>query len=134
MPYPDSTYEQQWREARDNAPFILVPVHSGHTPGPWDVDDDTMEIFSIQPGHSTGWIAKVLGNDDNGRPLPPDEMAANARLIAAAPELLAALNGVLYWAECECESIERDTPLHDEAPMCDFCVAKAAIAKSEGRE
>jgi hypothetical protein len=61
-----------------------------HTPGPWDVDDDTMEIFSITPGHSTGWIAKVLGNDDNGRPLTPDEMAANARLIAAAPDLLAA--------------------------------------------
>jgi hypothetical protein len=58
-----------------------------HTEGPWDVDDDTLEIFSITPGHSTGWIAKVLGNDDNGRRLPPDEMAANARLIACAPAL-----------------------------------------------
>lgn len=64
---------------------------NNHTPGPWDIDDDTMEIFSITPEHSAGWIATVLGNDGNGRPLPPEEMAANARLIAAAPELLAAL-------------------------------------------
>jgi hypothetical protein len=62
-----------------------------HTPGPWEVDDDTMEIFSIRPGHSTGWIAKVLGNDGNGEPLPAEEMDANARLIAAAPDILAAL-------------------------------------------
>jgi hypothetical protein len=71
-----------------------------HTEGPWDVDDDTLEIFSITPGHSTGWIAKVLGNDDNGRRLPPDEMAANARLIAAAPEMRRALYRVI--AECNC--------------------------------
>jgi hypothetical protein len=67
-----------------------------HTEGPWDVDDDTLEIFSITPGHSTGWIAKVLGNDDNGRRLPPDEMAANARLIACAPALLEALIAMRY--------------------------------------
>jgi hypothetical protein len=56
------------------------------------------------------------------------------RLLAAAPDLLAALHGVLHWAECECQSIERDTPLHDEAPLCDYCVAREAIAKAEGRE
>ena len=78
-----------------------------HTPGPWDVDDDTMEIFSITPGHSTGWIAKVLGNDNNGRPLPPEEMAANARLIAAAPDLLDTLrlaDDALDYAQAQVDS------------------------------
>jgi hypothetical protein len=123
MPYPGSTYEQQWREARDNAPFILVPVHSGHTPGPWHANGCCIEAPGDE-GPRDVTIAVVHGQ----------RLDANARLIAAAPELLAALNGVLYWAECECESIERDTPLHDEAPMCEFCVAKAAIAKAEERE
>ena len=81
-----------------------------HTPGPWDVDDDTMEIFSIKPGHSTGWIAKVLGNDDNGRPLTPEEMESNARLIAAAPDMLDALrtaDDALDYAQAQVDS-ERD--------------------------
>jgi hypothetical protein len=55
-----------------------------------------MEIFSNTTGHSTGWIAKVLGNDDNGRPLKSDEMTANACLIAAAPELLDVLRDCSY--------------------------------------
>ena len=144
MPYPGSTYEQQWREARDNAPFVLVPVHSGHTPGPWYchfaacIEEQGTGDYVDATGICTASEEEFM--QDGGRGdlvafVPHDgPHQANARLIAAAPELLAALNGVLYWAECECESIERDTPLHDEAPMCDFCVAKAAIAKSEGRE
>jgi hypothetical protein len=92
-----------------------------HTPGPWAVDDDTLEIFSIVPGHSTGWIAKVLGNDDNGRPLSPDEMAANARLIAAAPELLSALRPL----------VERVIENGGHGDLVD--TALAAIAKAEGR-
>jgi hypothetical protein len=62
------------------------------------------------------------------------EKRESRRLLAAAPDLLAALHSVMHWAECECKSIDRDTPLHDEAPLCDCCVALAAIAKAEGRE
>jgi hypothetical protein len=89
-----------------------------------------MEIFSVQPGHSIGWVAKVLGNDDNGRPLSSAEMAANARLIAAAPELLAACIALLAgWrehldADDEWEGYETDGLL----------AAKAALAIAEGRE
>jgi hypothetical protein len=94
-----------------------------HTPGPWGLDDDTMEIFSNTTGHSTGWIAKVLGNDDNGRPLKSDEMTANACLIAAAPELLAALKAIkaVLWSDSE--------DIRPVEKMID-----AAIAKAEGRE
>jgi hypothetical protein len=92
-----------------------------------------MEIFSVQPGHSIGWVAKVLGNDDNGRPLSSAEMAANARLIAAAPELLAALKlavSLLKYAATD-GGIRGDNA--DEwwgiESQCD-----AAIAKTEGWE
>jgi hypothetical protein len=95
-----------------------------HTPGPWGLDDDTMEIFSNTTGHSTGWIAKVLGNDDNGRPLKSDEMTANACLIAAAPELLAALKALVDAQVCR-----------DGGKDCAICEdAYAAIAKAEGRD
>ena len=97
-----------------------------HTPGPWDVDDDTMEIFSITPGHSTGWIAKVLGNDDNGRPLTAEEMESNARLIAAAPEMLKELKFLVEQFEEAVDWVPEYTAMADRA--------KAAIAKAEGRE
>ena len=99
-----------------------------HTPGPWDVDDDTMEIFSITPGHSTGWIAKGLGNDDNGRPLTPDEMAANARLIAAAPEMLAALREV---ADGCARRLRKGK---DQGDLDTLRLCRTAIAQAEGRD
>ena len=103
-----------------------------HTPGPWDVDDDTMEIFSITPGHSTGWIAKVLGNDDNGRPLTPDEMAANARLIACAPEMLDALRLAADAIDLAQAQVDSE---NDRDNLCKRLVAvKRVITKAEGRE
>ena len=51
------------------------------------------------------------------------------RLLAAAPDLLNALHGVLHWAECECDELEN---VGDDLP-CDYCVALKAIAKAEGR-
>lgn len=61
----------------------------------------------------------------------PDDEEANARLIAAAPELLDALKGLLGFC---------DTPISrrrlgenpDRQEMVD--IARAAIAKAEGRE
>jgi hypothetical protein len=58
-----------------------------HTPGPWHVTED---------GHidsSFGAIAEIVGVDN-----PDDETLPNARLIAAAPDLLEALEGMLEWA------------------------------------
>ena len=94
MPFPDSTYEQTWREARADKPFVLVDV-SQHTPGPWDCDSETMEIFSVAESHGCGWVAVVGGTDSVGVILPPGMRSANARLIAAAPCLLAALERLM---------------------------------------
>ena len=80
-----------------------------HTPGPWE----------IERGYGT--IIKSIG------PCVPDEYAgsawlkvseANARLIAAAPELLEALQVML------------DAAQHDITTECD--IARAAIAKAIG--
>jgi hypothetical protein len=101
MPYPDSTYEQQWRESRDNAPFILVPVHSGHTPGPWYchfaacIEEQGTGDYVDATGICTASEKEFMrdgGRGDLVAFVPHDgPHQANASLIAAAPELLAAL-------------------------------------------
>jgi hypothetical protein len=62
-----------------------------HTPGPWEVTrTSSMEIFIRHPsdmdGRKPGYFAEVrrFTSDDA-------EVEANARLISAAPDLLAAL-------------------------------------------
>lgn len=67
-----------------------------HTPGPWDYDADSQEVFGTTEKYGSGWIARVVGNDSDGRPLPDAERLANARLIAAAPELLAACKALAH--------------------------------------
>lgn len=53
-----------------------------HTPGPWKVDPDNMNVFA------KGLLAQTYGHVHNG------ERRANAYLIAAAPEMLKALEKV----------------------------------------
>ena len=58
--------------------------HATHTPGPWEIEDCT-------PGESTGLCFEV-GTKDSVIARTTDgwkEAHANARLIAAAPDLLA---------------------------------------------
>lgn len=77
-----------------------------HTPGPWVVDAtylsevqtaDNLSIASCWHKHADGAEITVTGV------LPCDlaESAANARLIAAAPDLLEACRAGLYVAEAE---------------------------------
>lgn len=77
-----------------------------YTPGPWAVSGKA----TINGGR--GWIASVSTQNRD----------ANARLIAAAPELLEAL----VWLEVYL----RDTP-HHNAPAA--ANARKVIAKAEGR-
>ena len=98
-----------------------------HTPGPWQVavdifDNDGMPETAIQAMNGGATVAVALDFGLNN----PDMRQANARLIAAAPDLLEALqelvsivaihqfstNNKFAWAEMEC--------------------ARAAIAKATG--
>ena len=73
-----------------NSPYLDKPARSeaevlGHTPGPWRLHD--MERATIVAGKPGGEVANCLngfGNQD-----------ANARLITAAPDLLAALKSAV---------------------------------------
>lgn len=91
-----------------------------HTPGPWE---------------HTG-NGDIQGNEDNGHGMGPVDVCsvylrtvkgrteANARLIAAAPELLAALKQFDAWPN-----------MHRQDGLLNaFDAARAAIAKADGEQ
>ncbi len=83
-----------------------------HTPGPWITQGDTyVTVNSLIIAH-----CKQSGH------ITLDETIANAHLIAAAPDLLAALERVI---DCHVTGIN---PLSDAAILS----ARAAIAKARG--
>jgi hypothetical protein len=90
-----------------------------HTPGPWRVSDTINRRINIRnAGNQLGESAICM--------LPEGrierERGANARLIAAAPELLAALE----WAMSQ---IDDDLDLDHQNAVS---AARAAIAKAKG--
>lgn len=113
-------------------------AEQAHTPGPWRInpraatrivagDDDTIATAACQ--------SNLL-----------EQHAANARLIAAAPDMLAALKELLFVAEqSPCAPIEPGMECEAEElcghPDCadigciilKIAEARAAIAKAEGR-
>lgn len=98
-----------------------------HTPGPWITDAKSrsgdseprhVQVRAFHPGEVTA-VKRVAtayyGQTDT-------EREANARLIAAAPELLTLLR----------RFYEQTYGLTDLIPALDFEQARAAIAKAEG--
>lgn len=64
---------------------------SKHTPGPWVVDAG----WGPSPEHPE-WAAIKIGDSD--KTVSGHIGAANARLIAAAPQLVEALDSLIGWA------------------------------------
>lgn len=97
---------------------------TAHTPGPWEVAYlDHAEQRVVRAEHyevCTCWHHSV-GSIEK-------EMEANARLIAAAPELMEALKEVMSWTRNWDVQFLED----DEWPETEEKV-RAAIAKAEGR-
>ena len=96
-----------------------------HTPGPWVTENDHIVVRNYD-GKLTRLdsIAKVFPDF----PLS-DEAIANARLIAAAPDLLDALKVMLHGEEIgECECQKTGFP----RLITRWEKARAAIAKAEG--
>lgn len=59
-----------------------------HTPGPWTVDPKTLAVYAPdRHGHAAAVRVAECGRTL----LPTAEIAANAALVAVAPDLLAAL-------------------------------------------
>lgn len=98
------------------------PQPAQHTPGPWHVN--TLETVLHTVHAVRGCVAEVSRGTMNE--VGADEIEANARLIAAAPELIHAVE-LAYTelskmgCECDCETL----PTH-----CPLCACKAAIAKA----
>lgn len=91
-----------------------------HTPGPWLVDHDT-DITGSESSPEIGCVGKVDIAHVYLRAVP-GKTEANARLIAAAPDLLEALKAVL-------------NSCLDSRGLADaYKQARAAIAKAEGKQ
>jgi len=95
-----------------------------HTPGPWTIDEDADinimgEVVSISILDSNG---DSVGEAD-ARDLGRSEAEANARLIAAAPDLLAAIRRIEIWLT--------NQPLDQLSKHEMLREARAAIVKAE---
>jgi hypothetical protein len=103
-----------------------------HTPGPWTIEncknDDGSKFLSINgQGPWGSWLADIQAGNINGKPadVGPRHLA-NARLIASAPDLLAALVNMVEQFGHYCEHTE------DAKEIQALVTARAAIAKVEG--
>lgn len=106
-----------------------------HTPGPWQwaastagTQDDVYHVGAeYEPHGDICTIAKQDPQQDGGRSRALE--LANARLIAAAPELLEALEQCLQVA-CELGAEESRYPSDKKA----VAIARAALAKAKGEQ
>lgn len=97
-----------------------------HTPGPWHAEGpDEFGDFNI---HTPAYRLAIGAAVSNMR--PEDETVANANIMAAAPDLLEALKGMLAHS-CVADSAAEDKDPEDHAAES---AARRAIAKAEGRE
>jgi hypothetical protein len=98
-----------------------------HTPGPWNEDLSRMDLAGVV-GPDDVWICRMsrLGDLPSAR--------ANAHLIAAAPDLLAACQDVLdLWKDWANNSHFLAEPLKRSMGMR-MELIEAAIRKAEGQE
>ena len=102
-------------------------MNTKHTPGPWRIAAETWYL-------DFGTYGAVVYLRDSGTVANiPDDLIryeTRARLIAAAPELLAALQGITAQLEPYIED-EEDTDIRDRL-VAWVNGARAAIAKAKG--
>jgi len=96
-----------------------------HAPGPWKITHS--EVNGYHVSDSTGWGVAVVLKDTN------DE--ANARLIAAAPQMFEALEAcAAYWYYKRSPSIPEQSELISLGAEQAQRLIKAAIAAAKGNK
>lgn len=94
---------------------------SAHTPGPWTIGNTDPLLFGRKQGNGTEPIGFVYGPSFAERSAVGQRALANARLIAAAPELLEALQTCI-------------TSWHEEDRVKAWDKARIVIAKATGEQ
>ena len=111
-----------------------------HTPGPWKVwgmssNDGEAEVVSNLDGSKTVcWTADTY-NEDKDKGETTDEDLSNARLISAAPELLAVVRMAIDYANDTKERFGTNFTGDDAESYDNLMDAAAdAISKAEGSQ
>lgn len=100
-------------------------MNTKHTPGQWLIDGVEPKSFVYalnQQGYNRFWAHVQGGNTAPMEQTTVEEVEANARLIAAAPDLLEALKHCVDWLNAA--GIAQSMPVQKQA--------RAAIAKATG--
>ena len=97
-----------------------------HTEGPWTADDGDGGVWGVFSEADSDGIAYLAEPTRDMRLLRPDEAAANARLIAAAPDLLQALKSIVSALGAVGHDGWHSEPVHES----DVKAALAAITKA----
>lgn len=111
-----------------------------HTPGPWEIGDHHFRWPSaVDVVARSRTICRVDYAMDEERGWSDDEelerVKANARLIAAAPALLAVAEEVLVIAESEwADAVDNSFSLHIEEPPHHLAALRAAVAEAQPAE
>jgi hypothetical protein len=108
-----------------------------HTPGPWQWISGTQ----VRHGTPESWpFLTLCGPEPGGNPLtrgdrPVAETMSNARILAAAPELLSELRRLYEAANCMADPEHCLHATRDHLPWKDLAEkARVAIAHAEGSD
>lgn len=122
--YGDSAHDKAAeRIARDMEP--------GFTPGPWRVgshSDTDIGIIAPNSEHGGQMVAMAVIDEDVAQ--DEDEHLANARLVAAAPDLYAALGAIESYLTSHLVIGKNGKASTEVANMLD--AARAALARAKG--
>jgi len=103
---------------------INIEIMNTFTPGPWEATQEEAPVIQTFSKHPTGIIARVYRNDNRAK--------ADAALMAAAPELLEALElHIAFLASLNPGWLGKTTGkvgLLNEA----YCKGSVALAKAKG--
>lgn len=104
-------------------------MNTKHTPGPWRIGDAGHTVFGprVSDVRDLQTVAKLVRGNKT-----IDTWKANARLIAAAPELLAALERVVPWIGRMIADGGHMAGLLPQDAVGSLDRAEAAIAKAKG--
>jgi hypothetical protein len=112
---------------------------TAHTPGPWHTTIASGGGIQLSiPGTGAEWWSPIVSGEGEDVAYLPGEaedptVAANARLIAAAPEILNAAKLAVMMLGVEAQvHRENQQPKKAEAVEKAISVIRAAIAKAEG--